>query len=76
MRVTIDMAGRLVIPKPLRDAVGIVPGEVEVTRDGAGIRIEPAVGEGVRTESGRLVIDDDAAFDRDRIRELRLGDQR
>jgi len=70
------MAGRLVIPKPLRDAVGIVPGEVEVTRDGAGIRIEPAVGEGVRMERGRLVIDADASFDGDEIRDLRLGDQR
>jgi len=36
MRVTIDSAGRLVIPKALRAAVGIVPGgTVEATvRDG------------------------------------------
>ena len=36
MRIPIDAAGRLVIPKALRDAAGIVPGEtVEATvRDG------------------------------------------
>ena len=41
MRSTIDKAGRLVIPKALRDSLGLVPGEVEVTPDGAGLRIEP-----------------------------------
>ena len=31
MRTTIDRAGRIVVPKPLRDAVGLVAGqEVEV----------------------------------------------
>ncbi len=36
MRITVDAAGRLVIPKVLRDAAGIVPGgTVEATvRDG------------------------------------------
>ncbi|WP_156166322.1 AbrB/MazE/SpoVT family DNA-binding domain-containing protein [Mycobacterium haemophilum] len=41
MRATIDKAGRLVIPKPLRDHLGLQPGEVEVTADGAGLRMEP-----------------------------------
>lgn len=36
MRVTIDAAGRLVIPKPLRDELGVSgPAELEITaRDG------------------------------------------
>jgi len=32
MRATIDKAGRLVIPKQLRDYVGLRAGEVEVDR--------------------------------------------
>ena len=42
MRTTIDYAGRIVIPKPLRDAAGLRAGaEVELTfRDGR-IEIEP-----------------------------------
>jgi AbrB family looped-hinge helix DNA binding protein len=38
MRTTIDEAGRLVIPKALRDVVGLRLGEVEVRVDGAGPR--------------------------------------
>jgi AbrB family looped-hinge helix DNA binding protein len=43
MKTTIDAAGRLVIPKKLRDEAGIEPGmELEVScRDGH-IQIEPA----------------------------------
>jgi AbrB family looped-hinge helix DNA binding protein len=43
MTTTIDQAGRLVIPKPVRDAAGILPGvPVEIRfRDGR-IEIEPA----------------------------------
>ena len=41
MRSTIDKAGRLVIPKALRDMLGLVPGAVEVTPEGAGLHIEP-----------------------------------
>jgi AbrB family looped-hinge helix DNA binding protein len=28
MRATIDRAGRIVVPKPLRDELGVVPGQV------------------------------------------------
>ena len=43
MRTTIDAAGRVVIPKPVRDAAGLEPGaEIDVEfRDGR-IQIEPA----------------------------------
>ena len=56
MRATIDKAGRLVIPKPLRDRLGIRPGEVELTTEGSAIRIEPIAGEGVEERGSRLVI--------------------
>ena len=47
MRTTIDKAGRLVIPRPLRDRVGLAGGgEVELELDGAAIRIEPVGGSG------------------------------
>jgi AbrB family looped-hinge helix DNA binding protein len=56
MRATIDKAGRVVIPQPLREQVGLTAGEVEVSVDGAGVRIEPIAGEGLAEVGGRLVI--------------------
>ena len=56
MRATIDKAGRLVIPKPLRDQVGLRPGEVELVADGTGVRIEPIAGSELEQRDGRLVI--------------------
>lgn len=76
MRTTIDKAGRLVVPKPLRDAVGLTSGEVEVTQDGGGVRIEPVSGRGTTEEKGRLVIDGPIDLDDSAVRSLRLIDQR
>lgn len=57
MRTTIDRAGRLVIPRSLRDRIGLGDaGEVEVDLDGAGIRIAPVAGNDLREEAGLLVI--------------------
>ena len=56
MRATIDKAGRLVIPKALRDSLGLVPGEVEVTPDGAGLHVEPLANDYLADEDGFLVI--------------------
>jgi AbrB family looped-hinge helix DNA binding protein len=40
--VTIDRVGRVVIPKPLRVALGITPDtQLELIPDGSGLRIEP-----------------------------------
>lgn len=41
MRTTIDKAGRVVIPAPLRDRAGLTAGtELEITADETGLRIE------------------------------------
>jgi AbrB family looped-hinge helix DNA binding protein len=43
MRSTIDSAGRVVIPKPLRDRMGLAPGaELELREREGRIEIEPA----------------------------------
>ncbi|HVV35289.1 MAG TPA: AbrB/MazE/SpoVT family DNA-binding domain-containing protein [Acidimicrobiales bacterium] len=59
MRTTIDSAGRVVIPKPIRDALGLVGGtEVDIVLDGVSIRIdgrEPE-GPGLVERDGFLVI--------------------
>lgn len=42
MRVTVDRVGRIVIPKSLRDALGIVADtELDVLPDGGGLRLDP-----------------------------------
>ena len=57
MRTTIDKAGRLVIPRSLRDRIGLAGGgEVEIELDGAAVRIEPVGGSALREQDGLLVI--------------------
>ena len=57
MRTTIDKAGRLVIPRALRDRIGLADGgEVELELDGAAIRIEPVSGSDLKDVAGLLVI--------------------
>lgn len=41
MRTTIDKAGRVVIPAPLRERAGLTPGtEIEITVEDTGLRVE------------------------------------
>jgi AbrB family looped-hinge helix DNA binding protein len=76
MRATIDAAGRLVIPKSLRERLGLRPGEVEVVAEGAGIRVEPIAGESLEDRGGRLVIPAAGAnIDDETVRALRDADQ-
>ena len=57
MRTTIDRAGRLVIPRSMRDHIGLIGGgEVELELDGAAIRIEPVAGVDLRESGGFLLI--------------------
>ena len=77
MRTTIDKAGRLVIPKALRDRLGLRPGEVEVTADGTALRVEAVAGGGLTSHAGRLVIPGSGAGISDAdVQALRHADQR
>lgn len=70
MRATIDAGGRIVVPKQLREELGLVPGSsVDISRYGAGLQLVPE-GRTARIEErgGRLVatsatvISDDDVF--------------
>lgn len=77
MRAAIDAAGRLVIPKPMRDHLGLSAGVVDVVVDGAGLRVEPPAVESLEERDGRLVIPaSGAVVDDDTVRALRNADQR
>lgn len=70
VKASIDSVGRVVVPKPLRDALGLTPGsEVDISRYGAGLQLIPAgrtarlVDEaGVLVATGDSTIDDDVVF--------------
>jgi len=70
MRATIDAVGRIVVPKPLREALGLSPGTtVDITRYGAGLQLTPTgrtarlvEEEGVLVATGDTPLDDDQLF--------------
>lgn len=64
------------LPKALRDLVGIRPGEVDVVADGAGLRVEPIAPDAVTEREDRLVVAKSGTLiDDDLVRALRDADQ-
>jgi AbrB family looped-hinge helix DNA binding protein len=77
MKATIDSAGRLVIPKALRDRLGLLPGEVDVEADGADLRVRPATNDSLDEQDGWLLIPaSDGRLTDDDVQALRDADQR
>ena len=70
MRAVVDSVGRIVVPKPLRDLLGLRPGStVEISRYGAGLQLVPTsrtaqlvTEDGVLVATGDTAIDDDVVF--------------
>lgn len=70
METSIDSVGRIVVPKPLRDALGLTAGStVDISRYGAGLQLIPTgrtarlVDEsGVLVATGETAIGDDDVF--------------
>jgi AbrB family looped-hinge helix DNA binding protein len=73
MRATIDAAGRLVVPKPLRDELGFAPG-MELELEAVDGRLEVVAPSRVRVEEGphgvRFAAEDADVLATEQVREL------
>ena len=59
MEAIIDSAGRVVLPKPIRDALGLLPGtKVDITPYGAGAQLLPAGRTARLVEEGGVLVAD------------------
>lgn len=74
METTIDAAGRIVVPKALREELGLTPGStVDISRYGAGLQVVPGGRSGHLQElDGRLVLTGEGEIGNDDV--LRLVD--
>ncbi|MCL1838050.1 MAG: AbrB/MazE/SpoVT family DNA-binding domain-containing protein [Propionibacteriaceae bacterium] len=73
---TIDKAGRVVVPKEIRQILGFVPGNVEITVLGNQALIKQS-GSRLCEKDGHLVLPlGGPQMSTDELRELRLADQR
>jgi len=70
MEAVVDQAGRVVLPKYIRDALGLLPGtKVDISPYGAGVQIVPTgrtarlvEEDGVLVSAGDTPVDDDVLF--------------
>jgi len=73
MRTTIDAAGRVVVPKALRDELGFVAG-TELEARAVDGRLEVAIASRVRVEEGphglRLAADEAGRLTSDQVRDV------
>lgn len=79
MRVTIDAAGRVVIPKPLRDRLALRGGEtleIEALPDRLEIRRSGADQPLVKTRGGLWTMASGPGLDPDQVRDLLERDRR
>lgn len=65
METTVDAAGRIVIPKSLREELGLSPGStVDISRYGFGLQIVPGGRSGhLEVVDGRLVLTGEGEID-------------
>jgi AbrB family looped-hinge helix DNA binding protein len=57
MKATVDAVGRIVLPKPLRDLLGLRPGSVvDISRYGAGLHLVPASRTARLVEEGGMLV--------------------
>ncbi|NNN22484.1 MAG: AbrB/MazE/SpoVT family DNA-binding domain-containing protein [Acidimicrobiales bacterium] len=77
MRGTIDKADRVVIPKALRDQLGLRAGEIEINIHGSGVQIEPVVDDNLIKEGNLLVTKASGTpIDNQLVSVLRLSNQK
>ena len=70
MEAVIDQAGRILLPKAIRDALGLLPGtKVDISPYGAGVQVVPAgrtarlvEEDGVLVAAGETPVDDEIIF--------------
>ena len=70
METTVDSVGRIVVPKALREALGLRPGStVDISRYGSGLQLVPTgrtarliEEDGALVATGETPIDDDTVF--------------
>lgn len=70
MEAIVDQAGRIVLPKAIRDALGLLPGtKVDISPYGVGVQVVPSgrtarlvEEDGVLVAAGETPVDDDILF--------------